>query len=127
MPDTETLRAGVANLLMSLSNADLKGMGAGKNAMVGMAVAGVGNWVGGKYRLTRHAIHFEMNPLNKAFQTDTRAVFIPLASITNIARGRMLLFFPTADITSATGLYRFRMAPGKTLPFLAALRQILGG
>ncbi len=115
---------GLANLLMPMSNADLGGMGARKRRNVGPAVAATGNWVGGRFELTERHIRFRMNALNKRFQKDTGMVEIPLAEITGIDRGRMLRFFATADITTPTGHYRFRLPPGKTDRFLAQLRLL---
>ena len=44
--------------------------------------------------------------------------------LTGIDRGRMLWFFATADITTPTGRYRFRLPPGKTDRFLTQLRLL---
>ncbi len=115
---------GLANLLMPMSNADLGGMGAHKRRNVSPAVAATGNWVGGRFELTERHIRFRMNALNKRFQKDTGMVEIPLTEITGIDRGRMMRFFATADITTPTGRYRFRLTPGKTDRFLAQLRLL---
>ena len=115
---------GLANLLMPMSNVDLGSMGTRKRQTVGPAVAATGNWVGGRFELTERHIRFRMNAMNTRFQKDTGMVEIPLADITAISRGRMLLFFATADVTTTIGRYRFRLTPGKTDRFLAQLRLL---
>ncbi|HHL22760.1 MAG TPA: hypothetical protein ENJ52_14705 [Aliiroseovarius sp.] len=115
---------GLANLLMPMSNVDLGGIGARKRGAVGPAVVATGNWVGGRFELTGRHIRFRMNAMNRRFQKDTGMIEIPLDDITGIDRGRMLWFFATADITTPTGRYRFRLPPGKTDRFLTQLRLL---
>ena len=121
----DIIQEGPANLLMKMSNANLDTLTRRAQTYVQPVVAATGNWVGGRLRLTPSGIHFEMNRMNKRYQNNTDPVDIPLTEITAIARGRMLLFFPTADITTTTGLFRFRLLPGKTIPFLTTLAEML--
>jgi len=122
----DVILEGLANLLMQMSNTDLGSLSGKARTYVRPAVAVTGNWVGGRIQLTTSCIRFEMNQMNKRFQSVTDPVEIPLAEITTIAQGRMMLFFATADVTTSTGLFRFRLSPGKTTPFLAILGKMLG-
>ncbi len=114
-----------ANLLMPLPKLALNGMGRQRRADLSLAVAVTGNWVGGRLWLSEREIRFQVNALNRRFQADTAPVAIPLADIASLSRGRLLWFFPTADVTTAAGTYRFRLSPRRTDPFLALLQRHL--
>jgi len=98
-----------ANILTSMRNADLGRMRVKQKSTITLAVALVGNWVGGKFKLFDDNILFEINALNAHFQSDTSPTMIPLADITHLSQGKMLLFAPTLDVQCSDILFRFRM------------------
>ena len=109
---------GLANMRMDLGNM--------KNSrpLATAAVALVGNWVGGRFALTRTDLTFTTNTLNKRFQKDSAPVVITLNGVRQFGFGRMFFIFKTVDLETEHGTYRLRCAPGKSTQLMEKLRAI---